>query len=316
MARPAEESPALFDQFGIKRLFVTGMAMGAADIVPGVSGGTIAFIMGVYQPLIEAIRTASSQSLSCLLKGQLKDAIQAIPWKFLLPVFSGILLSVISLAQVLDYLLTHYPVYIWSVFLGLILASVKIVSHQVKHWHLPVWTAVVAGTGFSYWLAGVIPAQTPANLVLFFLSGMVAIMAMILPGISGSFILLILGKYQQILSAVVERDFMVLAAVAGGAAIGLALFAKLLSWLFRHYHDLTVGLLTGFMLGSLRKVWPWKEVVQYRLNSHGQMEPLVTRNLWPELDLETGLALGLIILSAALVWYLESRGEQKSLVSN
>lgn len=242
-------------------LAVKGFCMGASDVIPGVSGGTMAFILDIYEELIHAIRSFDATSVRLLARFQWGRMLDHVAWKFLLAVGLGIFAAILSLARVLEWLLLNQPVLIWSFFLGLILASVVTVSRRVDHWTLGTWVALCGGTIGTYFLVGVVPLSTTNAPWFLFLSGAIAICAMILPGISGSFILVLLGKYQYILQAVNQRDILVLSLVAAGACVGIIAFSRILGWLLGRYHDLMVAVLTGLMVGSLRKVWPWKESV-------------------------------------------------------
>lgn len=244
--------------------------MGACDVVPGVSGGTMAFILGIYEELIESVRMIGDPAfVKTALQLRLREALSLLNWKFLLSVGAGVGIAVLSLAHALEWLLVNHPVFLWSFFFGLVLASVFVVGQRVADWGPSRVLALLIAAGAAFSIVGLVPAQTPESWWFLFLSGALAICAMILPGVSGAFILLLLGKYQFVLSAVTQRDVVSLAIVAAGAAIGLVTFAQILSWLFSRYHDLTVAMLTGLMLGSLRKVWPWKEDVSWLRDGNG-----------------------------------------------
>lgn len=287
-------------------LFFTGFVMGSADIVPGVSGGTIAFIFGIYKELINSIKKVSGEALTLVLKGQIRQAIASIPFAFLAPLVFGIGAAVITLANVLSRLLEDHPVYVWSFFFGLVLASVLVVRKRVSRWTPEKIALLLAAALAAYLIVGAVPVETPKTALAFFLSGSIAIVAMILPGISGSFILVLLGKYEQVLAAVTERDVFTLLLVIAGAAIGLALFSRVLSWLFAHHHDFAIAVLTGFMLGSLRKIWPWKEVVSTRVNSEGVEVPVQEVNTLPPVwDQTVLLAVFLAALAFIIILYLE-----------
>ncbi len=258
--------------------------MGSVDVVPGVSGGTMALILGIYEELIGSIRAVGRFGFwHSLLRLRIAPALQAINLAFLLAVGSGIGLAIVTLARGLEWLLIHQPVLIWSFFFGLVLGSVITVAGRIRRWGPALWAALAAGAIGAYWLVGQVPLHTPNAWWFLILSGAVASCAMILPGISGAFILVLLGKYQVVLSAVNQRDFVTVGLVAAGAVIGLVSFAQLLGWLFRRYHDLTIALLTGLMLGSLRKVWPWKVVLESVVDGHGELLPVVERNELPSL---------------------------------
>lgn len=287
------------------RLFFTGFMMGSADIVPGVSGGTIAFIFGVYEELLLLIKTVSGQTLKLFFNGQFKLAWKSIPFSFLIPLALGIGTALLGLARLVTYLLAVYPSFLWSFFFGLVIASIVLVRRRVRNWSPLTYGALVAMAIGGYFLVGLVPIETPRTYLAYFFSGVIAICAMILPGISGSFLLLIMGKYEQILSAVTNHDFVTLGVFMAGCIIGLSLFSRLLSWLFARHHDLIVSMLIGFMIGSLRKVWPWKEVVETRLNSHGEIVPLVERNIMPLINTSFYVAVALAILGVALILVLD-----------
>ncbi len=264
-------------------LFFKGMGMGAADVVPGVSGGTIAFITGIYEELIISIKSVDMEALRLLLR--LKTALfwKKINGNFLLALFTGILFSVFSLARILEWLLASHPVLIWSFFFGLIIASAIVVIRKIRLWNAARIVALLAGIIIMYFITRFSPAETTEAYWYVFIAGAIAICAMVLPGISGAFILVILGKYQFILAAVSELDIPVLLVFGLGVIAGLLSFANLLSWLFRKYHDLTVSLLAGFIIGSLNKIWPWKETLTVTINSHGETIPVVQSNIMPHI---------------------------------
>lgn len=259
------------------------MGMGSADVIPGVSGGTIAFITGIYEELIHAIRSFDLTAVKFFFTGKWISFWKHINGTFLLSVFGGIFISVVSLARLLEYLLHEYPVHIWSFFFGLILVSSYVVARNIKQWEYPIIVALVAGIGAAFYITSVTPAQTSNEAWFIMLSGALGSCAMILPGISGSFILLLLGKYEFALDAVNNVDITSLLLLGAGAVIGLISFAKLLSWLFKNYHDITIAVLAGFMLGSLNKIWPWKETVESIL-IHGESKALVEKNILPVLS--------------------------------
>ena len=262
-------------------LALKGCAMGMADVVPGVSGGTIAFISGIYEDLIESIRSINAEAVKLIFKGQFRAFWRHINGSFLLPIFMGIGIAIFSLAKLMTYLLTNHPIQIWSFFFGLIIASALLVAKQVNKWSIATIIAMLIGIAFAWWITVATPAETPNDWWFIMLSGAIAICAMILPGISGAFILLLLGKYLYIIQAVSEINVPVILIFGVGALAGITSFSHLLSWLLKHYHDLTVAVLMGFMLGSLNKVWPWKEVVETYTDSHGKIMPLIESNITP-----------------------------------
>lgn len=288
------------------RLFLTGFAMGTADLIPGVSGGTIAFLSGIYEELIYSIKFVTGDVMKIALKGRLIKAVKMVPYKFLVPVAVGLFSAIFLLAKTLSYLLEHYPVYVWAFFFGLVIASTLIVMKRVVKWDISDILGFVIAAVITYFVVGLVSVETPATLPVFFLSGMIAIVAMILPGISGSYILLLLGKYQQVLAAVTSKDFLTLIVFALGAVVGLSLFSRLLSWLFAKHHDISVAILSGIMLGSVRKIWPWKETIMTRINSHGVEVPIVEKNILPQaFDVTVIFAFGLMIGAFLLIFYFD-----------
>lgn len=262
-------------------LALKGCAMGMADVVPGVSGGTIAFISGIYEELLDSIRSVNATALKLLLRFRLAEFWRHINGRFLLPVLLGIAVAIFSLARLMTYLLVNHPIGIWSFFFGLIVASALLVAKQIGRWDWRTVLAFVVGAVAAWWITVATPAETPNDWWFVMLSGAIAICAMILPGISGAFILLLLGKYQYIMHAVGEFYIPVIVVFVIGAAAGIISFSHLLSWLLKHWHDVTVAVLMGFMVGSLNKVWPWKETVETYLDSHGVAQPLVQNNVAP-----------------------------------
>ena len=300
---------------GYVGITLRGICMGAADVVPGVSGGTMAFILGIYEELIEAIRSVDLRFVQTLLSLKFKQASGLVPWRFLGALIIGILTAIFSLARVLAWLLENEPVLIWSFFFGLVLASVVTVGKNLERWNLPAaaWTGL--GTLGAYLLVGMVPVKTPDGPWFLFLCGAVAICAMILPGISGSFILVLLGKYHYVLAAVNERNFFVLTVFTAGTLFGITSFVRLLSWLLKRHHDLTVSLLIGLMLGSLRKVWPWKRTLETVLDIRGQAVPVSQVNILPsQWSGEVTAALTLAMMGFLVVLSLEFwAARQKSL---
>tara|TARA_R110001599_G_scaffold348452_1_gene575733 strand:- start:3041 stop:3979 length:939 start_codon:yes stop_codon:yes gene_type:complete len=262
-------------------LYFKGIAMGSADVVPGVSGGTIAFITGIYETLLNAIRSVDLQALQYLKKFQIKALWKHVNGNFLLPLLAGIATSVLTLAKVITHLLAEYPIQVWSFFFGLIVISALIILREIKQWNIGVFVAIALGIAAAYFITSATPAETPEASWFLFIAGAVAICAMILPGISGAFILLIFGKYEFILSAVKEFRIVDIAIFGLGCIVGLLSFARLVGWLFNKYHNITVGVLSGFMIGSLNKVWPWKEAIEKYIDRHGELKPLVEANVLP-----------------------------------
>ncbi|MFN2240373.1 MAG: DUF368 domain-containing protein [Thermoanaerobaculia bacterium] len=297
-------------------LVARGFAMGSADVVPGVSGGTMAFILGIYEELINSIRTiARPEFLRPLSKGRLLEAFRAINGGFLLAVGSGIILAILTLARAIEWALENQPVWVWSFFFGLVLASVVTVARRVGKWNPLLLLYSIAGAVGAWVFVGLVPVQTPETWWFLFLAGAIAICAMILPGISGAFLLLLLGKYDYVLGAVNDRNIEPIFWVVLGALVGIVSFAQVLGWLFRRFHDPTVAALTGLMVGSLRKVWPWKEDVAWVFGRHGERVPTVQRNVLPDAGNEVVVALlvGLagLVLVILLEWWASQPGEKE-----
>ncbi|MBU1329345.1 MAG: DUF368 domain-containing protein [Gammaproteobacteria bacterium] len=292
-------------------LYAKGIAMGAADVVPGVSGGTIAFISGIYDELLASIASIPKAATQ-LVRGRVAAAWQTANASFLLVLLLGILTSILSLARLISYLLEHHPIPVWSFFFGLILVSTHLVAREIKRWGLSRLVGFACGAGFAYWITVASPLQWGTDLPTLFLAGSIAICAMILPGISGSFILLLLGLYPFVLAAVKQLDLAVLGVFAAGALLGIVSFAGVLRWLLQRWRDLTLALLTGLMLGSLNKLWPWKETLSWQTDRHGETVPFVQANVLPAQfaqingqDPQLLLAILCTLLGIALVLGLE-----------
>lgn len=290
-------------------LLLKGIAMGAADVVPGVSGGTVAFIVGIYEELINSIKSINPTNLKLLFTFRIAAFWKAINANFLLALVSGIGISIFSLAKLITYLLENQPVLVWSFFFGLVLSSTYFVAKTITQWDWKTYLFFIIGTVGAYFITVATPTETPSNLFFIFLCGAIAICAMILPGISGSFILVLLGKYFYIMNAVKTLDFLVMFVFICGAFIGITSFSNVLSFLLRKYHNTTIATLAGFMLGSLNKVWPWKETIETFTDSHGTIKPLVEENILPNSHLWEGL--GLIVFGIVLVYVLEKLSQKK-----
>lgn len=300
-------------------LFLKGVAMGAADVVPGVSGGTIAFITGIYDELLNSIRSVNLKALQLLLKGRFADLSAHMNIPFLLVLGSGIALSLLSLSKLVLYLMEHQPILLWSFFFGLVLASIWSVGKQIERLGPGMLSLFVVGTAGAFWITTVSPSQTPETWWFIMLSGAIAICAMILPGISGSFILLLMGKYRFILESLNEFRLGIILLFSVGMVLGITSFSHLLHWLLQRFRNHTIAVLAGFMLGSLNKVWPWKVPIQTYLDSEGKVHALTERNLWPTryeeltgFPAEWGLALLVALMGAGLVLLLEHLGSRKA----
>ena len=288
-------------------LTLKGMAMGAADVVPGVSGGTIAFIAGIYDELINSIKSINMHSLKLLFTGKIAAFWKAVNGNFLFALLLGIAISVFSLAKLITYLLLNEPVLVWSFFFGLVLASTWFVTKDIKGWNWKTVAGFVGGAVIAYYITVATPAETSTNLMFIFLCGAIAICAMILPGISGSFILVLLGKYFYVMEAVKTLDLVVLGVFAFGAALGITSFSRVLSYALKNFRNRTLSVLSGFMLGSLNKVWPWKEVEKLVSDGH---EVMIEHNIAP--NTEVAEAVVLMLIGFILVYVLEKISAKKA----
>lgn len=291
-------------------LALKGMAMGAADVVPGVSGGTIAFISGIYEELITTLNTINFSLLKQLKSEGFKSVWKKANGSFLLALLSGIFVSVISLAKGVEWLLEYHPILLWSFFFGLVFASILYVGKQIKIrlTDFKLVLAMAIGAGVAYFITTLNPSQTSNSNLFLFLAGALAICAMILPGISGAFILVIIGAYSPVLEALNTRDFKTILIIGVGAVMGLLSFSKLLKWLFETYHRLTLAVITGFMIGSLNKIWPWKIPLTFRTNSKGIEIPLNEESVSPfnfDGDPQLLQAIGLMAIGVLIILVLE-----------
>ena len=295
-------------------LLLKGMSMGAADIVPGVSGGTMAFISGIYEELIESIKSFTPQNFLLFLKGKWGLFFQRVNGTFLCTLGLGIGISGICLAQFIKFALDRYPVWVWSFFLGLILGSALVITKKVNQWHFNTLAGFLIGCGVAFGLTCLTPGNTSNAPWFVFISGAVAICAMILPGISGAFILILLGKYQFILDAVSGFKLMTLIIFFGGCGCGLLGFSHILSWFLARYRDITIAVLSGFMVGALNKVWPWKQTME-SVNTSGEII-VQTVNHLPKMTLDLspdglGGAMLLALVGFLLIIILEKKANAR-----
>ncbi|EDP71879.1 integral membrane protein [Flavobacteriales bacterium ALC-1] len=306
-----------------------GIAMGAADVVPGVSGGTIAFISGIYEELIESIDKINLGVFKVWKQEGFKTAWKSINGNFLLALFSGIAISILSLAKLIKWLLHNEPVLLWSFFFGLVLASILYIAKQIKGWSAKIIIAIIVTSILSYFITLAEPFASPDSPFYLLFCGFIAIIAMILPGVSGAFILLILGAYQTAIDTInnlleglttgnmdlFKDAFLKFCLLAIGAVVGLKVFSKALNWMFKHHKNLTLAILTGFMIGSLNKIWPWKEILKTRIDSHGEEVTLLDKSILPtsyDGNNQLVLALIFIIIGFGTILILEHLGKQKN----
>lgn len=278
--------------------------MGAADVVPGVSGGTIAFISGIYEELIDSISKVNLNSLKLWKKEGFSSMWKELNGNFLISLLIGIGLSIITLAKLIRHLLETQPILIWSFFFGLVLASIIYVARQITRWNLGAIILLIAGALAAYFITTLTPQTTNASYPYVFFSGALAICAMILPGISGSFILLLLGMYKPVLDAIHDKDIALLATLMLGAVVGLLSFSRLLKWLFDHYENLTLAVLTGFIIGSLNKIWPWKEILESEM-INGKLKILEEMSVMPSsYNGDPQLAWALLLATAGFLFII------------
>ena len=293
----------------LQYFFITlkGIVMGAADVVPGVSGGTIAFISGIYEELITSINNINFSLFQTFKKEGLKVAWNTLNGNFLLALFTGIFISLFSLATVVSWLLENQPVLLWSFFFGLVTASIFFVGKAIEKWNIATIVMLLFGTLIAFFITTLPPNENIDSLPYLFLSGAIAVCAMILPGISGAFILILLGSYKTILEAVHEKDMKIVVTVALGCIFGLLSFARLLKWMFENYKNVTLAVLTGFILGSLPKIWPWKKVLKTK--TFGEKIIVINdKNISPfsfEDDNQLIFAITLAIIGFSLIFILE-----------
>jgi len=289
-------------------LSLKGIAMGAADVIPGVSGGTIAFITGIYEELLNTINAVNFDALKTLKQKGLKAFWKQINGNFIVALFLGIGISIASLSKLITYLMANQAKLLWAFFFGLIIASIYLVGKKITKWNLSKVIGLLIGTAVAFYITLLPPMENPDALWYIFISGAIAICAMILPGISGSFILLLLGSYELVLTSIKDLKFTIIAVFGAGCIVGLLSFSKLLSWMFKKHHDITIAILTGFLIGSLNKIWPWKLTISNRTNSHGKVVPFMQENILPTDfigDPQIGLAIVMAVVGLGLILLLE-----------
>lgn len=302
-------------------LFIKGLAMGAANVIPGVSGGTIALITGIFEELIDSIKSFDATALKLFFTGKFKEFAKHINLWFLMAVMLGVAISILSFAKLFDYLFEAFPVYIWSFFFGLILSSVYFVGKTIVKWNFSVILIFLLGAALAITISVMTPASENDSFFYLFICGIVAACSMILPGLSGSFVLILMGNYQLVMiDAVNDRNIMTLLPVVLGAGGGLILFSHFLAWVFKKFHDHTIAILTGFILGSLGILWPWKNQL-FKMDGNGAFilkksgDKIVEGYDWflpDSLSIEVVMAIGFIVLGIISIWILEKVAQKKS----
>jgi len=285
-------------------LVLKGLAMGAANVIPGVSGGTIAFITGIYQRLIDSLKSFDLSVLKLLFKGEIRQVVEKTDLYFLISVFLGIAVSILSLAKVLEIAFVEYESFTLAFFFGLIIASIIGVGKQISSFSVTNIIALIIGIAIAGGIALLPPAQANDSFVYLLICGAVAISSMILPGLSGSYVLLLMGNYLLVMQSISGMNFGVLIPIAIGCVVGLALFSRLLSYLFKHYRDITVSTLTGFVVGSLVIIWPWK-ITEYMVLESGEQKAVGYEWYLPEMDVNLVIAIALGVVGFLLVYLME-----------
>ena len=279
--------------------------MGCADVVPGVSGGPIAFICGIYEKLLNGIKSFDITSLKLVFKGDFKGVWERIPFPFFIALGIGLLTAILTLAKVLEHLMTHHPVQLWSFFFGLVLGSILLLAKKTWSWKAMDWVIFWGFAGATFILVGLQSLQTPDGLPFVFIAGAIVICAMILPGISGSYLLVIMGKYVTVIEAVNDRNLVTIGVFCAGIATGILSFVRVVSWLLNQHRHITLIALTGVMAGALRTLWPWKETLTTRVNSSGEVVPHTQANILPGAESNLLLAVGLAIVGGVAVLLIE-----------
>ena len=287
------------------RIAFVGFLMGCADVVPGVSGGTIAFICGIYERLLNGIKSFDINSLKLFFQGDFKGVWARIPFPFFIALGFGLLTAVLTLAKVLEHFMTNYPAQLWSFFFGLVLGSIFLLGRKTWAWKPLDWVTFFGFGGATFVLVGLQTLQTPDGLPFVFIAGAIAICAMILPGISGSYLLVIMGKYPTVIEAVNDRDVVTVAVFCAGIATGVLSFVRVVSWLLNQHRHVTLIALTGAMAGALRTLWPWKKTLTTRVNSSDEVVPLTQANIMPGAESNLLLAVGLAVVGGIAVLLIE-----------
>lgn len=299
-----------------------GLAMGIAEVIPGVSGGTIAFITGIYERLLNAIKAILGPTIfNAFRNGGFAAVWREVDGTFMLFLLLGMATGVVTGVFGVSHLMEHYPQLLWSFFFGLIVASAILISRHVQQWNITAVLMLLLGTAIAYYITVATPSQGVGALWFVFISGAIAISALMLPGISGSFVLLLLGMYTTVIGSVKNvlqhfdtKSLIVMAVFAMGCLLGLGTFSRVLTWMFRKYHTQTMAILTGFMIGSLNKIWPWRNVLEYRTNSSGERMPFLEKSVLPGQFEGEPMIAGVLLCMAigfAVVLLIEKLGTKK-----
>lgn len=289
--------------------FFKGLGVGSANVIPGVSGGTIALITGIFERLINALKSCNLTAIKLFFTGKFKEFAQHIDLWFLVSVGSGVLVAILSIARLFEFLFAEYPIYLWSFFFGMILVSIYYVGITIDKFNWKVLVSFVIGTAIALLIAFGTPAKENSNFIYLMICGAVATCSMILPGLSGSFVLVLMGNYQLIMiDAVNDLNLKILLPVVVGGVVGLLAFSHLLSWIFKNYRDITIAVLTGFILGSMPIIWPWKNDVITYFGSEAKVTGY--EYYLPELNLDFSIALVIMLIGAALIVLTEKMAKK------
>lgn len=290
--------------------FLKGIGVGSANVIPGVSGGTIALITGIFERLIDALKSFNLTAIKLFFKGDFKGFVKHTDLWFLVSVGCGVLVAVLSIAKLFEFLFAEYPIYLWSFFFGMILVSIYYVGITIEKWDWKVILSFIIGTGIALFIAFGTPAQENSNLIYLIICGAIATCSMILPGLSGSFVLVLMGNYQLIMiDAVNDFNLKILLPVVFGGVVGLLAFSHLLSWIFKNYRNITIAVLTGFILGSMPIIYPWKnDVITY----YGSEAKVTGYEYFvPEMNIEFAIAMVIILIGAGIIILTEKMAKNK-----
>lgn len=289
--------------------FFKGLGVGSANVIPGVSGGTIALITGIFERLINALKSCNLTAIKLFFTGKFKEFAKHIDLWFLISVGSGVLVAILSIARLFEFLFAEYPIYLWSFFFGMILVSIYYVGITIERFNWKVVLSFIIGTAFALFIAFGTPAKENSNFIYLMICGAVATCSMILPGLSGSFVLVLMGNYQLIMiDAVNDLNLSILLPVAVGGVVGLLAFSHLLSWIFKNYRDITIAVLTGFILGSMPIIWPWKNDVITYFGSEAKVTGY--EYYLPELNTDFAIAFVIMLIGAALIVLTEKMAKK------
>ena len=290
--------------------FLKGIGVGSANVIPGVSGGTIALITGIFERLINALKSFNLTAIKLFFTGKFKEFAKYIDLWFLVSVGCGVIVAILSVARLFEFMFAEYPIYLWSFFFGMILVSIYYVGITIEKWDWKVILSFIIGTAIALFIAFGTPAQENSNLIYLIICGAVATCSMILPGLSGSFVLVLMGNYQLVMiDAVNDMNLKILLPVVIGGVVGLLAFSHLLSWIFKKYRNITIAVLTGFILGSMPIIYPWKhDVITY----YGSEAKVTGYDYYfPDMNLEFAIALVIILIGASIIILTEKMAKNK-----